>query len=49
MAEKTKLPLLEAEELAKAALQKIGYSEDQTRAISHHLLDSELRVMASLV
>lgn len=41
--EKIKFPLKEAEKLAVDSLRKLGYNEDQSAKISHHLIDSELR------
>jgi LDH2 family malate/lactate/ureidoglycolate dehydrogenase len=43
MSGKTKFPLNEAEQLANASLQKLGYNEEQAQRITHHLIDSELR------
>ena len=43
MENKIRFSLPEAEKLANDSLQKLGYSEDQAKIISHHLIDSELR------
>ncbi|KAK3055712.1 hypothetical protein LTR09_003633 [Extremus antarcticus] len=40
---KVQFSLKEAEQLADAALCRIGYSEHQAARIGHHLIDSELR------
>ncbi|KAI1612669.1 Malate/L-lactate dehydrogenase [Exophiala viscosa] len=38
-----KIALGKAEDLASRALQKIGYDAEDTKIITHHLIDSELR------
>lgn len=38
-----KIKLVEAEQLARRALTKLGYGPDETTKIAHHLIDSELR------
>ena len=43
MESKVKFPLDEAEKLAYQSLCKLGYNEDQSNKIGHHLIDSELR------
>lgn len=43
MAGKIQFALKDAEELADAALRKLGYNSQQAQRISHHLIDSELR------
>ena len=43
MAGKIEFPLEEAERLAQSSLCKLGYTDDQSKKISHHLIDSELR------
>lgn len=40
---KIQFPLKDAEELANAALHKIGYDVKQSERIADHLIDSELR------
>jgi delta1-piperideine-2-carboxylate reductase len=43
MSGKVKFSLAEADQLANASLQKLGYNEQQAKRITHHLIDSELR------
>ena len=43
MESKIRFPLQDAEELADAALRKLGYDVTQAKRIGHHLIDSELR------
>lgn len=43
MESKIKFPLSDAEKLANDSLRKLGYNDEQTKIISHHLIDSELR------
>ena len=49
METKIQISLTDAEQLANDSLQKLGYDERQSRLISHHLIDSELRGLGSLV
>jgi LDH2 family malate/lactate/ureidoglycolate dehydrogenase len=40
---KMRVSVQQAEDLANRALEKLGYSSEDTALISHHLIDSELR------
>jgi LDH2 family malate/lactate/ureidoglycolate dehydrogenase len=43
MTTKIKFSITDAEELSKRVLQKTGYTKEESEAITHHLIDSEVR------